>query len=81
MGYDSVAALNPKCGILTPHLDKMISQGMSFTDAHSDSSVCSPTRYGVLTGRYSWRSTMKQGVVGKYKPCLITDCSEMAKDD
>lgn len=71
MGYDSVEKLNPKCNIRTPSIDKLISQGMSFSDAHSGSAVCSPTRYGVLTGRYSWRSTLKRGIVGKFKPSLI----------
>ena len=58
MGIDSVSALNAKSGIATPNINKLISQGMTFTDAHSGSAVCSPTRYGVLTGRYSWRVTM-----------------------
>lgn len=71
MGIDSVSALNARCGIETPHIDRLIRQGMHFTDAHSGSAVCSPTRYGVLTGRYSWRSTMKRGIVGRYKPPLI----------
>ena len=62
MGYDSVSALNSKCGIPTPNIDRLIQQGMNFTDAHSGSAVCSPTRYGILTGRYSWRSTMKKGI-------------------
>jgi len=71
MGYDSVEKLNPKCNIRTPSIDKLISQGMYFSDAHSGSAVCSPTRYGVLTGRYSWRSSLKKGIVGKFKPSLI----------
>jgi len=72
MSYDSVGALNDKCGIKTPCLDRLFAQGMRFTDAHSGSAVCSPTRYGVLTGRYSWRTRMKAGIVGKYQPPLIT---------
>lgn len=71
MGYDSVEKLNPRCNIRTPHIDKLISQGMHFSDAHSGSAVCSPTRYGVLTGRYSWRTTLKRGIVVKFKPSLI----------
>jgi arylsulfatase A len=73
MGIDSVAALNSKLGILTPHLDKLLSQSMHFTDAHSGSSVCSPTRYGLLTGRYSWRSRLKRGIVGKWERPLIEE--------
>jgi arylsulfatase A len=71
MGIDSVSALNDKCGIPTPHLNALLKQGMHFSDAHSGSAVCSPTRYGVLTGRYSWRSSLKRGIVGKWKPPLI----------
>jgi arylsulfatase A-like enzyme len=53
LGYGDVQCLNPDRGkIKTPNLDKLASQGMTFTDAHSGSSVCSPTRYGLLTGRY-----------------------------
>ncbi len=71
MGIDSVSALNHKSGIETPYLNKMMTEGMTFTDAHSGSAVCSPTRYGVLTGRYSWRTRMKQGIVGKWQRPLI----------
>ncbi len=73
MGIDSVAALNEKCGIPTPHLDRLLAQGMHFTDAHSGSAVCSPTRYGVLTGRYSWRSRLKRGIVGQWQAPLIEE--------
>lgn len=71
MGVDSVADLNAKCGIATPNLDRLVAQGLTFTDAHSGSAVCSPTRYGVLTGRYSWRSRLKRGIVGMWQPPLI----------
>jgi arylsulfatase A len=71
MSYDSVAAFNEKCLIPTPCLDHLTSEGMSFTDAHSGSAVCSPTRYGVLTGRYSWRTSLKRGIVGLWQPPLI----------
>ncbi len=73
MGIDSVAALNEKCGIPTPHLDTLLKQGMHFSDAHSGSAVCSPTRYGVLTGRYSWRSRLKKGIVGQWQAPLIEE--------
>jgi arylsulfatase A-like enzyme len=63
MGYGDVQALNPKSRIPTPHLNKLASDGMTFTDAHTGSAVCTPTRYGLLTGRYCWRSRLKSGVL------------------
>ncbi len=63
MGYGDIRALNPECKIATPHLDQLAQGGMIFTDAHSSSSVCTPTRYGILTGRYNWRSRLKSGVL------------------
>jgi arylsulfatase A-like enzyme len=71
LGYGDVKALNPEGKIATPRLDRMAAQGMSFTDAHSGSSVCTPTRYGVLTGRYSWRTRLQNGVLMGYSPPLI----------
>ncbi|MCK4853164.1 MAG: arylsulfatase, partial [Bacteroidales bacterium] len=71
MGYGDVAALNPEGKIITPHLDRLVAEGMAFTDAHTTSSVCTPTRYGILTGRYNWRSTLKRGVLNGYSPALI----------
>lgn len=71
MGIDSVQALNDKSAIPTPCLDALLEQGMNFSDAHSGSAVCSPTRYGILTGRYSWRSSLKRGIVGQWQPPLI----------
>ena len=49
----------------TPALDRMAKEGMRFTDAHTTSSVCTPTRYGILTGRYNWRSRLKRGCWSK----------------
>ena len=72
LGYGDVQCLNLENGkIQTPHIDKIADQGMTFTDAHSGSSVCTPTRYGLLTGRYSWRTRLQSGVTVGYKPCLI----------
>ena len=72
LGYGDVQALNPQRGkIKTPCLDKLASQGMTFTDAHSGSSVCTPTRYGVLTGRYAWRSRLQASVLDGYVEPLI----------
>ena len=71
MGYGDVGAFNPEAKIKTPHLDQLAAEGMMFTDAHTTSSVCTPTRYGLLTGRYNWRSTLKKGVLGGASSALI----------
>ena len=72
MSFDSVSANNPKMGTLkTPHIDRLISQGMNFTDAHSGSAVCTPTRYGLLTGRYCWRTPLKNSVLWDWAAPLI----------
>ncbi|WP_157606180.1 sulfatase family protein [Schlesneria paludicola] len=71
LGYGDVAALNPQCKFRTPHLDRLAKDGVSFTDAHSSSAVCTPTRYGLLTGRYNWRTRLQSGVLGGLSPRLI----------
>jgi len=72
LGYGDVHCLNPQRGkIKTPNLDRLAAQGMTFTDAHSGSSVCTPTRYGVLTGRYAWRTRLQSGVLYGFAPPLI----------
>lgn len=71
MGYGDVSALNPDSKIQTPNIDRLAAEGMHFTDAHSGSAVCTPTRYGILTGRYSWRTRLKSGVLDGYDPHLI----------
>jgi len=71
LGYGDVAALNPAGKIKTPNLDRIIHEGMHFTDAHSSSAVCTPTRYSILTGRYHWRSKLQKGVLGGYSRPLI----------
>jgi arylsulfatase A-like enzyme len=73
LGYGDVKCLNPDGKIATPNLDKLAAAGLTFTDAHSPSAVCSPTRYGVLTGRDAWRSKLKRGVLGGLSPRLIED--------
>ncbi len=76
LGYGDVQALNPLRGkIKTPHLDQLAAQGMAFTDAHSGSSVCTPTRYGLLTGRYAWRSRLQRGVLdgGNDQPLIAAE--------
>ncbi|MGV3484670.1 MAG: sulfatase family protein [Planctomycetaceae bacterium] len=72
LGYGDVQCLNPQRGkIQTPNLDRLASHGMTFTDAHSGSSVCTPTRYGLLTGRYAWRTRLQSGVLDGYVAPLI----------
>ena len=71
LGYGDVACNNPQGKIPTPCVDRLAREGMRFTDAHTTSSVCTPTRYGVLTGRYNWRSRLQSGVLGGLSPRLI----------
>lgn len=74
LGYGDVHCLAPLTGkIPTPGADALARDGMIFTDAHSGSSVCSPTRYGIMTGRYSWRTRLQKGVVTGYAPSLIDE--------
>lgn len=63
LGYGDVKANNPASQIPTPAMDRLAEEGMRFTDAHSPSAVCTPTRYGILTGRYCWRTRLKRGVL------------------
>lgn len=71
LGYGDLKSMNPEGKIKTPGSDQMAREGMVFTDAHSNSAVCTPTRYGVLTGRYAFRSRMKKGVLNGYSSYLI----------
>ncbi len=71
LGYGDVSCFNPQGKIPTPNLDRLAAQGMRFTDAHATSAVCSPSRYGILTGRYNWRSRLQSGIVGVYGDPLI----------
>jgi arylsulfatase A len=71
LGYGDVRTLNPDGKILTPNLDALAATGCALTDAHSPSGVCSPTRYGIMTGRYAWRSKLQSGVLGGLSPRLI----------
>jgi arylsulfatase A-like enzyme len=72
LGYGDPQCLNPKRGkIATPHMDRLAAEGMTFTDCHSGSSVCTPTRYGILTGRYSWRTSLQNFVLLGDGPPLI----------
>ncbi|HCC20680.1 MAG TPA: hypothetical protein DEP88_05470, partial [Verrucomicrobiales bacterium] len=71
LGIGDVSPTNPDCKIKTPQLQKMADEGMTFLDAHTSSSVCTPTRYGLLTGRYNWRSRLKKGVLNGTSNHLI----------
>ncbi|QDV36768.1 sulfatase family protein [Tautonia plasticadhaerens] len=71
LGYGDPRCYNPDSRIPTPNIDRLAARGLRFTDAHSPSSVCTPTRYGLLTGRYCWRTRLDRGVLGGYSPALI----------
>lgn len=70
-GYGDVSALNPDAKFKTPHMDKLVNEGLTFTDGHSSDAVCTPSRYSLLTGRYSWRTSLKENVLHADGPCLI----------
>jgi arylsulfatase A-like enzyme len=71
LGYGDLRCYQPASKIPTPHLDRLAAGGVRFTDTHTPSSVCTPTRYGLLTGRYSWRTSLKRGVLDGFDPPLI----------
>jgi arylsulfatase A-like enzyme len=71
MGPGDVKAYNEECRFPTPGIDRLAGEGMLFMDAHTSSGVCTPTRYGILTGRYSWRTHLKGGVLQGHSPHLI----------
>ncbi len=71
LGWGDLGCYNRESAAPTPNADRLASQGVRFTDMHSPSAVCTPTRYGVMTGRYCWRSRLKKGVLNGYSPNLI----------
>jgi arylsulfatase A-like enzyme len=71
LGYGDLGCYNGDSKIPTPHLDRLAGQGMRFTDAHAPASVCTPTRYALLTGRYCWRSRLKSNVLLPWGETLI----------
>lgn len=73
LGYGDLGCYNPDSKIPTPNLDRMAGGGMRFTDAHAGSAVCTPSRYATLTGRYCWRSRLKDGIVWGYDGALIEE--------
>jgi arylsulfatase A len=74
MGIGDASCYNPRCAWSTPALDRLAAEGRRFTDAHSASALCTPSRYALLTGRYAWRTPMKRGVLRGYsEPLLAPD--------
>ena len=71
-GFGDVSALNPESKIPTPNIDRIAHEGMIFSDGHSSSAVCTPTRYSILTGRYHWRTHLQNGVLGGFSKPLIS---------
>lgn len=71
LGIGDISPTNPDCKIQTPHLQRMAEEGLTFLDAHTTSAVCTPTRYGLLTGRYNWRSRLARGVLNGRSKHLI----------
>lgn len=72
LGYGDVQCYNRDRGrIPTPHIDGLAAEGMRFTDGHSSSAVCSPSRYTILTGRYHWRTRLQSGIVGLWGAPVI----------
>jgi arylsulfatase A-like enzyme len=70
LGYGDVGCYGAT-RIPTPHIDRLAAEGVRLTDAHAPAAICSPSRYGLLTGRYAWRTALKQGNVGRFEPLLI----------
>ena len=73
LGYGDVGCYNAQSKIPTPNLDRLAREGIRFTDAHAPDAVCTPTRYGLLTGRYCFRSRMKAGVLPPWGEPLIEE--------
>ena len=84
LGYGDIACYNPESKVPTPHIDRLAEQGMRFTDAHSPATVCTPTRFSVMTGAMCFRIGRSPVFTGVGGPCLIEDerltLPEMLKD-
>lgn len=79
LGYGDLSCLNPASKIPTPYMDRLAGEGVIFTDAHSGSAVCTPTRYGIMTGRYCWRSRLQAHVLeGHSEPLIAKDRATVA---
>lgn len=73
LGYGDPGCYNRESKVPTPNMDRLAREGVRFTDAHSPSAVCTPTRYALLTGRYAWRTRLQKGVLGPFSQPLITE--------
>lgn len=73
LGFGDISFLNKESKLNTINIDNLAEDGIAFTDAHSSSAVCTPSRYSILTGRYNWRSALKKGVLNGYSRHLIED--------
>ncbi len=71
MGWGDATCNNPSSRISTPHIDRIAKEGVRFTNAHAAAAVCTPSRYGLLTGRYAWRTPLREGVLYPFCPALI----------
>ena len=74
LGYGDVHCMNPeRCKIPTPCLDKLAAEGVRLTNAHASAALCTPSRYGLLTGRYNWRSPQFRGILHEFSDPLIAE--------
>ena len=73
LGYGDVGCYNPESKVPTPYMDRLAVEGIRFTDAHSPSTVCTPSRYSVMTGRMAFRLNYAGVFTGVQGPCLIAD--------
>lgn len=73
LGYGDISAFNPESKIQTPNIDNLTRCGVTFTDAHASSALSTPSRYGIMTGRYAWRTEFKEGVLGGYSGPMIKE--------
>ncbi len=71
MGWGDAQCFNPHSKIPTPAIDRLAAEGMLFLNAHASASVCTPSRYSLMTGKYPWRSRLKTGVLWTYDRPLI----------
>ena len=73
LGYGDVSCYNPDSKVATPNIDRLATDGIRFTDAHSPSTVCTPSRYSVMTGRMAFRLNYAGVFTGVQGPCLIKE--------
>lgn len=80
LGYGDPEVYNSESKVPTPNINALAANGMRFTDAHTPSSVCTPTRYGILTGRYAWRTELKKSVLWMWdRPLIKSDRTTLPK--